>query len=211
MKTVKELLEAVGESVVVLEKAFAELRTSVEKADRVELAKLAAGDEFTTDIGTFIVLEQMEEGTKVIMKDFYKKNVRFGDSTNYKESEVHRLCEEEIYPEFCDVFGEDNIITHTVDLTTVDMQNPYGTVECDVRVLTFDEVRKYNNLLVNKELPDWWWTCTPWSTKERGWSYSVAVVSPSGDVSYDICDDVNGVRPVCILRSDIFVSLVKED
>ena len=204
MKTIPELWNNVMAAVEELGKAL-------NKKEKTMLAKLAAGDEFVTDIGIFIVLEQTEEGTKVITKDIFKQNVKFGDSTNYKESDLFKLCDGDIYSEFCDVFGEDNIITHTVDLTTVDMQKPYGTVECDVRVLTFDEARKYNNILVNKELPDWWWTCTPWSTKERGWEYSVAVVSPSGRVSNLSYDYDVGVRPVCILKSDIFVSLTKED
>ena len=204
MKTIPELWNNVMAAVEELGKAL-------NKKEKTMLAKLAAGDEFVTDIGIFIVLEQTEEGTKVITKDIFKQNVKFGDSTNYKESDLFKLCDGDIYSEFCDVFGEDNIITHTVDLTTVDMQKPYGTVECDVRVLTFDEARKYNNILVNKELPDWWWTCTPWSTKERGWEYSVAVVSPSGSINGNIYGIDLGVRPVCILKSDIFVSLTKED
>lgn len=203
MKTIPELWNNVMAAVEELGKAL-------NKKEKTMLAKLAAGDEFVTDIGIFIVLEQTEEGTKVITKDIFKQNVKFGDSTNYKGSDLLKLCDSDIYSDFCEVFGEDNIITHTVNLTTVDMQKPYGTVECDVRVLTFDEARKYNNILVNKELPDWWWTCTPWSTKERGWEYSVAVVSPSGYVSNSLYNCDCGVRPVCILKSDIFVSLAKE-
>ena len=208
MEQIKELAK---KAVEVVEKLREALEKIGENTEKVMLAKLAAGDEFVTDIGTFIVLEQTEEETKVITKDLFKQNVKFGDSTNYKESNLFKLCDGDIYSEFCDVFGEDNIITHTLDLTTVDMQKHYGTVECDVRVLTFDEARKYNNILVNKELPDWWWTCTPWSTKERGWEYSVAVVSPSGCIINCSYDGGGGVRPVCILKSDIFVSLTKED
>ena len=204
MKTITELCNNVMAAVK-------EMGQALDKKEKIMLAKLAAGDEFVTDIGIFIVLEQTEEGTKVITKDLYKKDVKFGDSTNYKESDLFKLCDGEIYSEFCDVFEEDNIITHIVDLTTVDMQKPYGTVECDVRVLTFDEARKYNNILVNKELPDWWWTCTPWSTEERGYKYSVTVVSPSGYVGINTYVNGSGVRPVCILKSDIFVSLTKED
>ena len=75
-----------------------------------------------------------------------------------------------------------------------------------IRPLTFDEVREYNDLLVNKELDDWWWTCTSWSTKERGWKYGIAVVSPSASIDRGYCDGDNGVRPFCILKSNIFVS-----
>ena len=38
----------------------------------------------------------------------------------------------------------------------------------------------------------------------------VRVVSPSGNVCDDDCDGSFGVRPVCILKSNIFVSKVEE-
>ena len=104
------------------------------------------------------------------------------------------------------MFGADNIIPLPVKLTSVDKQNEFEPVDCKVRPITFDEAREYNDFLVNKELPDWYWTCTPWSTEERGWKYSIAVVAPSGDF-YD-CNygSSSGVRPFCILKSNIFVS-----
>lgn len=93
-------------------------------------------------------------------------------------------------------------------LVTVDGQEVFGKLLTKVRPVTFDEGRKYNELLVNKELPDWYWTCTSWSTAERGWAYSVAVVSPSGGINYYSCISSYGVRPLCILKSNIFVSKV---
>lgn len=99
-----------------------------------------------------------------------------------------------------------NIIEQVVSLTSVDMQGEFKPCYCKVRPITFDEARKYNNLLVNKDLDDWWWTCTPWSTADRGWKRTITVVSPSGDVCSSICYYYFGVRPFCILKSNIFVS-----
>ena len=174
----------------------------------VKISTLAAGNKFKTDIGTFIVLEQLEGATKVITEGLFEENVVFDDDTpDYKVAAVRNLFDTDIQDEFERVFGADNIIEHEVDITTVDMQRDYGEAICKVRPLTFDEARKYNDLLVNRNLPDWWWTCTPWSVKGRGWSYSVAVVSPSGYVDGNCCFISYGVRPFCILKSDIFVSL----
>ena len=174
----------------------------------VMISELAAGSKFTTDIGTFIVLEQLEGATKVITEDLFKKNVVFDDNTpDYKLAAVRKLFDGEILEKFSEVFGADNIIENEADLTTVDMQKDYGEAICKVRPLTFDEVRKYNNLLVNRGLSDWWWTCTPWSVPGRGWSYCLAVVSPSGRVNCDDCSRDLGVRPFCILKSNIFVSV----
>lgn len=80
------------------------------------------------------------------------------------------------------------------------MQHEFEPCTCKVRPITFDEARKYNNLLVNKGLDDWWWTCTPWSTADRGWKRTVAVVSPSGNFNDYYCIGSNGVRPFCILN-----------
>lgn len=101
-------------------------------------------------------------------------------------------------------------MAHTVDFTSVDMQKEFEPCECLIRPLTFDEMRKYNDLLVNKELDDWWWTCTSWSTEERGWKYGMSVVSPSGYIYYFDCNGYGGVRPFCILKSNIFVSKGEE-
>ena len=91
-------------------------------------------------------------------------------------------------------------------LTTVDNQNIYEDVTGRIRLLTFDEVRKYNPLIVNKDLDDYWWTMTPWTSNDR-WKYPIAVVSPVGGISNWFYNDSGGVRPVLYLKSNIFVSL----
>ena len=116
------------------------------------------------------------------------------------------MCESEVYDKFASEFGAENIIPNVADLTTVDGQKVFGECLTTVRPLTFNEGRKYNDLLVNKELPDWYWTCTSWSTAERDWPYSVAVVSPSGCIRSRNCGNIYGVRSFCILKSNIFVS-----
>ena len=174
--------------------------------NKVLLSEVKPGETINTRIGTFIVLEQAEEGTKVITKDLFETMKQFGSSPDYKGSYMQQLCEGEIYGEFAKEFGAENIIEHEVDLITVDMQQDYGKVNCRVRPLTFDEARKYNDMLVNRELGDWYWTLTPWSTPARGWNWSVAVVSPSGGIFNNNFIYDNGVRPFCILKSNIFVS-----
>ena len=174
--------------------------------NKVLLSEVKPGETINTGIGAFIVLEQTEGETKVITKDLFKTWQEFGSSPDYKGSHVKQLCEGEIYDAFAKEFGAENIVEHEVDLVTVDMQQDYGKVNCRVRPITFDEARQYNELLVNKELDDWYWTCTPWSTPARGWSWSVAVVSPSGRIGNDDFVVSDAVRPCCILKSNIFVS-----
>lgn len=183
-----------------------------DQKNKVVLKDIPVGGKFNTGIGRFIVLEQKEDSTVVITDELYREDVKFDDDcTDYRKSSLRKLCEGEILNEFSDEFGEENICTNEAGLVTVDGQEVFGKLLTKVRPLTFDEAREYNDLLVNKDLPDWYWTCTPWSTKERGWEYSVAVVSPSGCIFSNFYDDCHGVRPFCILKSNIFVSKVEEE
>lgn len=178
-----------------------------ERKNKVELSTLAPGDVFEIGKNDFIVLEQMSFETKVISKDFMAENIVYDeDSRDYNESNLKKVIEDEIQPIIESEVGENNLVEHTVELTSVDMQHEFDDCKCKVRPITFDEARKYNNLLPNKELDDWWWTCTPWSTAERGCKYSIAVVSSAGNVGNSDCGINFGVRPVCILKSNIFVS-----
>ena len=193
-------------------KELMEMLLEEEKKGNVRLSEIPVGGKFDTGIGRFIVLEQKGEKTAVITEELYRKDVRFDDDSNeYFTSELSDLFEEEIFPEFKEEFGAENLCDATTSLVTVDMQNKDEELHAKARPLTFEEARKYNELLVNKDLPDWYWTCTAWSTEERGWSYSVAVVSPSGCIGGSSYVDSNGVRPFCILKSNIFVSKVEED
>lgn len=193
-------------------KELMEMLLEEEKKGNVRLSEIPVGGKFDTGIGRFIVLEQKGEKTAVITEELYRKDVRFDDDSNeYFTSELSDLFEEEIFPEFKEEFGAENLCDATTSLVTVDMQNKDEELHAKARPLTFEEARKYNELLVNKDLPDWYWTCTAWSTEERGWPYSVAVVSPDGYVCNDDCYSSRGVRPFCILKSNIFVSKVEED
>lgn len=175
--------------------------------NKVMLKDIPAGGKFDTGIGRFIVLEQKADCTVVITEGLYRKNEEFDDDcTDYKKSSLRELCDGEILNEFVAEFGEDNICENEAGLVTVDGQEVFGKLLTKVRPVTFDEGRKYNELLVNKELSDWYWTCTSWSTAERDWPYSVVVVSPSGGVYGNGCNGGGGVRPVCIFSSSIFES-----
>lgn len=198
----KEILQKAKELVELLEKQ--------EEADKVVLSTLKRGDVFqTTGKRKYKVLEQYGDTTKIISLDLVKEKVEFGDTLDYKTSKVKKLCDTEILKDFEEEFGAGNIETHTADIITADGQKLW-TVDCKIRPITFDEAREYTDITPNNDLNDWYWTLSPWSTEERGWSRNLAVVSPSGYVVNCHCDGGDGVRPVCILKSNIFVSKVEE-
>lgn len=198
----KEILQKAKELVELLEKQ--------EEADKVSLSTLKRGDVFqTTGKRKYKVLEQYGDTTKIISLDLVKENVKFGDTSDYKTSKVKKLCDTEILKDFEEEFGVENIETHTADIITADGQK-VGSVKCKIRPITFDEARGYTDITPNNDLNDWYWTLSPWSTKERGWEKSCTVVSPSGIINCNFYSYENGVRPVCILKSNIFVSKAEE-
>ena len=203
-----KVLDLLKEAVNILEERQNNFKLVGNNAnEKVELSTLVPGEVFKIGEHDFIVLKQSCEQTMVISKGFMAEDVVFDeDVRDYNNSSLKELIESEIQPLIEKEVGADNIIEHEVDLTSVDMQNEFGSCKCKVRPITFDEAREFNDLIVDEDLNDWWWTCTPWSTKERGWQYSIAVVSSSGIICNCSCDFNCGVRPFCILKSNIFVS-----
>ena len=178
-----------------------------EKQSKVQLSTLNPGDVFKIGEYDFVVLKQNEGTTEVISKGFMAKKVKFDeDSKDYSKSNLRKVIETKIQPVIEAEVGVENLVETVADPKSVDSQYEFTGCKCKVRPITFDEARMYNNLLVNKALNDWWWTCTPWSTEDRGWKYSIAVVAPSGNVNGINCYYGRGVRPFCILKSNIFVS-----
>lgn len=198
MCNMNKILEKAKELVAMLEEK--------EIKDKVELSTVAPGGVIDLGEDEFVVLDHDEGGTLVISKDFMEEDVKFGDNTDFNGSNVQRVLYEDILPKIEAAVGKDSILSQTVKLTTVDNQDVYKDATGRIRLLTFDEARKYNPLIVNEELDDYWWLMTPWTSNDR-LNYPVAVVSPSGDINFRFYYIRFGVRPVLYLKSNIFVSL----
>lgn len=198
MCSMDKILEKAKELVAMLEEK--------ESQDKVELSTVAPGGVIDLVEDEFVVLDHDDGGTLVISKDFMEEDVKFGDNTDFNGSNVQRVLYEDILPKLEEAVGKDNILSQTVKLTTVDNQNVYEDVTGKIRLLTFDEARKYNPLIVNEELDDYWWLMTSWTSNDRV-DYPVAVVSPVGFIFSRLCYSRYGVRPVLYLKSNIFVSL----
>ena len=205
--TLENVLEQAREIVKTLEEM--KKHEAVPCNNKVLLSDIPVGGIVEEGGIRFIVLEHFESGsTEIISERFMLENIKFGDSRNYKGSNLERQITEKCLPVFEKTFGKENLVYHDTEMTSIDMQNEFGSFNAAVRPLTFDEARKYNDLISNENLYGCTWTCTPWSTKKRGWKYSIAVVAPSGDFYNSRCEYSYsyGVRPVCILKSNIFVS-----
>ena len=174
--------------------------------DNKELGKVKVGDTFKVGAYEFIVLEHLHNGqTVAIMKDLLIDDEKFGDNNNYNGSNVDNICNE-FAQKLETLIGAENLIEHTVDLTSANGMTCYGKVERKVSLLTLENLRKYGNVLCKHRLEKWWWLSTAMGTEKWGTKTWCACVSPYGDVYFSLCGSGNGVRPFCIFSTNIFVS-----
>ena len=172
----------------------------------VRLADIPTGELAKIGGYQFLVLEQLEGTTALICKDLIGDPTQFGENNNYDGSYVDEICNS-FSEAIADAAGEDNLISHIVDLTSDDGLKDYGTVEREVSLLTTEQYRKYVDILDKCNPGKWWWLATPHSTSRHSNDSWVKCVSPSGYFYSDGClNGYGGVRPFCILKSSIFVS-----
>ena len=183
-----------------IEKAVAAL-----SVNRVKLSDIPVGETCKIGAHELVVLEQLDGATALIHKDMYGDPMEFGANNNYADSYVDCACET-FACEIGEVIGADNIIEHEVNLTSDDGLKDYGMIERRASLLTTDRYRKYVQILDNFKPDRWWWLATPYSTATHGNDSWVKCVSPFGGIYDDLFSSDLGVRPFCILKSDIFVS-----
>ena len=171
----------------------------------VKLQDLVPGDTFKIGSHEFIVLEHCGEDTAVIRKDLLSEKMAFGKNNNYNGSDVDTRCSAFAVEIAC-IIGEDNVLLHTVDLTSDDGLKDYGIVERFASLLTADRYRRYVEILDKFPIKAYWWLATAYSTPRHDDAAWIKCVSPSGGICFDYYNFDYGVRPFCILKSSIFVS-----
>lgn len=179
--------------------------------DRVQLSTLKPRDEFKLRDEAFIVLEQTDNGTRVISKEFVYNDVKFGDNSNWNVSPIRRMLNNEYFKKIAAIIGEKNILSMDRDLTSLDGLDDYGTCTDKVSLLTSAEYAKYHKILgLKSNYPDWWWLITPASTPSNDYSRNVCYVSSIGILYWFGCGYTGGVRPFLNLESSISVLLNKD-
>lgn len=193
-----------------LQKQIGELKNEVKilkgnPKDRVIPAGLRVGDTFKLAGLTWKILEITEKGY-ACLADKLEERMKFDSSSNnWQTSGLREYLNTEFYKQLADAIGVENIIPFERDLLSIDGQTEYGKCEDKVSLLTVDEYRKYRGLIPNTG-DYWWWTITPDSTKCNDNTTWVTAVSSSGNVDFSHYYDCCGVRPFCILKSNIFVT-----
>lgn len=171
----------------------------------VKLSELHLWDKFYDPDGeSWIVTKIFDDSVEVTKSHFLKKNMVFGKTNNYAESNYREFLNKEYIKEVERKFGSENILIHSVDLTSMDGFKDYGFVEDKVTMRTFDQYREGAKYF---ELED----CveplaTPNQTPKRNATSYVMVVGTGGCVNCISCGwRSSGMRPVLHLRSSINV------
>lgn len=93
-----------------------------------------------------------------------------------------------------------------LDLTSDDGLKDYGIDRVTIGIYTDQIYREFRNII--PPASDWHWTATPSS----GYSYVVRYVSSSGALYNNYAyNGSRGVRPLCVLKSDILVSFNEDE
>jgi hypothetical protein len=196
-----------GQKIEIGEDKLSEIKKALGVKDRFYIEKNEKGEEIA-HVGEydFLVLERSGDTVVVILKTIYKEEVKFGSDNDFRGSNVQKICRE-FAEKIISIVGEDNIVEHTVDLTSDDGLRDYGTIREKCSLLTTELYRRYVDILDLDRLDQYWWLATPWSVPRHDCSLMVNVVSPRGGILNDFCGTgIHGVRPFLILKSDIFES-----
>ena len=146
------------------------------------------------------------DGHICMAMDSVLKDEEFDSSgNNWGDSELRKKLYKNILPKIKNEIGDESVIKFQRDLTSVDGLTEYGDCMDEISLINLDEYRKYRNLIPNSKR-EWWWTITPWSTKNNNDDTWIAVVSPSGFIRSNNYGYSLGVRPFCIFSSKLFES-----
>ena len=174
----------------------------------IKLSEVEIGKTFKGKDGVErILLDFLPDGKALTLTaDYIFTDIFDKSSNNYANSYIRKRLEEEALPEVEKAFGAENVCEFELNLLSEDGLDTYGEIKTKCSLLTSEQYRKYTRLISNYKVEYWWWLATADSTTERDDDVWVRCASDRGYLYNDDCDFHNGVRAVCIFKSDIFVS-----
>ena len=150
-----------------------------------------------------LVLEHRKDGTLLLHLE--QMTHAFGSTNNFAASSLRAHLNGPYLRSLTDG-NPDEVITRTVDLTALNGSKEYGSCECKVAPLTFDEIRRFHGLLPKPE--SWEWSATPWSTpcvdEDDTWVMGLLTV---GSVGSSYCTGTYGSRPAFLIPSQYAVEV----
>lgn len=178
---------------------------------KTALKEVSQGEQFTLAGIKWVVLDHFTEATFILAADVLEDKAFDEDnSNNWKGSTIR----EYLNNDFLEYLIEEGVPSGkinemTIDLTSDDGMTDYGTDNEKIALLTADQYRQYRRFIPNASGP--WWLVTPYSCTA---SYSASARSVYTDGSLTNGSAYGGsfgVRPACLLSSDITVEIEGAD
>jgi hypothetical protein len=152
------------------------------------------GDTFKQNGVDLLVLDIVNDKPFVLAYNLDIQILFSKTTNNYKNSNLRAECEK--------WFAATNfkVQSRMVDLTTMDGYKGYGAIPADVAPLTFDEYRKYADIII-PHIKNWFWTVTGWGRPNiDNWSMNtVCFVNGNGNATNDRYNSSFGSAPAFIL------------
>lgn len=186
-----------------------------------EIGKLAAESRFTYGGMEWVVLEHnlLKKAVLVLAADVLKTEsgetqyMPFDEENknDFAASSVRAFLNGDFLEELA-AAGADKeaFLPLALDLTSDDGLKDYGIDRVTIGIYTDQIYREFRNII--PPASDWHWTATPLSTARNGYEHLVRLVNSSGALSDNYAYyGSRGVRPLCVLKSDILVSFNEDE
>ena len=186
-----------------------------------EIGKLAAESRFTYGGMEWVVLEHnlLKKAVLVLAADVLKTEsgetqyMPFDEENknDFAASSVRAFLNGDFLEELA-AAGADKeaFLPLALDLTSDDGLKDYGIDRVTIGIYTDQIYREFRNII--PPASDWHWTATPFSTARNGYEHLVRNVHSSGALSVNYAYSGRwGVRPLCVLKSDILVSFNEDE
>ena len=174
------------------------------KPDKI-LADIHEGETFKIGPLEFIVLEHIEEGTRVLLKSIWKKDKFSSCGNHFGSSRIRSEVNEKFLTHLKSLVDAKNIVPHATCLTADDGRKEYKDCKGYISLLTTDLYRKYVDILDKYNPESSWWLATACSTLYK-YNRQVVYVNSDGTLCCTNSDADNiGIRPYCILKSSTIV------
>lgn len=160
----------------------------------------------------WVKLDDLNGGALVLSADsVFRRAFDTDGKNNFAVSSLNRELNGDFLEALCrEGAKKEDFVPLVLDLTSDDGMKDYGVTSAMIGLLTCEQFRKYRALIPNLNAEDWWWLLTPDSCLPQ-YGHLVRHVYTDGALSCDsACDGYRGVRPLCILKYGILVSVEPE-
>lgn len=177
-----------------------------------KLGALKNGRVFNYAGVNWVKLDDLNGGALVLSADsLFRRAFDTEGKNNFAVSSLNRELNGDFLEALCrEGAKKEDFVPLVLDLTSDDGMKDYGATSAMIGLLTCEQFRKYRALIPNLNAEDWWWLLTPDSCLPQYASF-VRGVNADGALSIAYAyRGYAGVRPLCILKFGILVSVEPE-